>query len=270
MDSTAETPVRPPALAPERPLLVRVSILGVVLAGALALGLAAVMSDYPMGGPPLFAMLAAVAGGVTWHYSPRVGYWVLVVDGLVVVIGAGVALAAGALPWTLVAFWGGAAILLAAVLHLIADSSPGRSTNVTLVAVISLLFLSGIGLSLYVQTTWSTSERAMLTRIPPLTAAAAQARATWLEPVTPAEGGSWECMWLLPMKPAEALACVRSALARDGWRVVVLSAGKVIAEKHGERLSILLAPMGGTSPGATTASTQLTATLGTAPAAAFP
>lgn len=261
MDSIA-TRGLPTASAPERSLLARVSVLGVVLIGALALGLGALMSGYALGGPPLFAAVVALAGAIIWWYAPRIGYWVLIADGLAVVIGAGIGLATGALPWTLVTFWGGAAILLAAIAHTIADSSPGRSTNVTLVAIISLLFLSGIGLSLFVRATWSDSERAMLMRIPPLSAVAAEARVTWLEPVTPHEGGGWECIWMLPKKPTEALACVRSALARDGWRVVVSSAGKIIAEKHGERLSVLITPERGTQPGAAAAAAQLTATIG--------
>ena len=44
----------------------------------------------------MLAALAAVVGAVIWWYAPRVGYWVLLVDGLLTMAISGVALARGA------------------------------------------------------------------------------------------------------------------------------------------------------------------------------
>jgi hypothetical protein len=273
VDSPAETPThsRPHVVA--RPPFVRVAVLGVVLAGAIALGLASVMSGYGMGGPPLFATLVAVAGGITWLYAPRLGYWLLLLDGLAVVVPAGIGLATGAVPWVLVGFWGGSAILLAAVLHLIIDSSPGRATTATLVAVISLLVLSALGLAQYVQANWAPTERTVLLEIPPLTTAAAGSRAAWVETCAPAPGGGWRCAWVLQGPPPETRAQVRAALERDGWAIATSSAGEIVADKGSERLAILIAENPDGLPGAPAGSvaraTQVTATVSRAPGAAF-
>lgn len=236
MDAFASRPAS--SSRAESTLISKVPVIGVVIAAAIALGAASVMSGYPMGGPALFASLAAVAGGVVWLYAPRIGYWVLLVDGVVTTALSGVALARGAVPWLLVAFWGGSALLLAAILHLTA--SPGRSNTVTLVAVISLLALSALGLGQYVRTTWTADERAILERLPRMVAARS-ATPAWVAEPEPAPEGAWTCSWAMAVTRSEALRTTRSVLVRNGWRIRTFSTVEIVAVKSGERLDVLLA-----------------------------
>lgn len=246
----------------ETTLISRVPVLGVVLSAALALGAAAVMSDYPMGGPPAIAMLVAVGGAVAWWYSPRVGYWMLLVDGLITTAVSGIALSRGAVPWLLVAFWGGCALLLAAILHLTAGA--GRSSTVTLVAVISLLALSALGLGQYVRTTWTLDERAILERLPQLVSQS-PAPTLWTTEIAPAPDGAWCCAWLMPASHAEAMRDVRSALVGAGWRIQNVTSSRLSAEKAGEHLDIILTSGPGESPSGTgvarAAATEIGATV---------
>jgi hypothetical protein len=232
VDSLAENSAETP-LPAESTVIGRVSVLGVAFAGAVALGSASAVSSDWAGGLALLAALVAVVGGGVWWYRPRIGYWILLVDGLLTMAVSGVALARGALPWLLVAFWGGSALLLAAILHLTADA--GRSGTVTLVAVISLLVLSALGLGQYVRTTWTPSERLILERLPKLVGMPVSA---WADPIEPVADGAWGCTWVTPAAPAEAMRRIGAALTRNGWRVDSTSAYELSAEKAGEHLDV--------------------------------
>lgn len=236
MDSFASKPAS--ARSADEGFSSRIPFIGVVLAAAIALGSATVMSGFPMGGPLLFATLVAVGGGVVWLYAPRTGYWILLVGGVLTMAVSGVALAQGAVPWLLVAFWGGCALLLAAILHLTAG--PGRSNTVTLVAVISLLALSALGLGQYVRTTWTPDERATLEHLPETISPTAPESA-WVAAIAPAPEGAWRCAWFLQGTPRAAMVTVRVALMRDGWRIAGSSSLALSAEKLGEHLDISLA-----------------------------
>lgn len=267
MDSSAEKPSETSSLA-DQTAVSRIPVLGVVLAAAIALGSASVMSGYAMGGPPLFATLTAVGGAVVWWYAPRVGYWVLLADGLVTMAASGVALAQGAVPWVLVAFWGGSAVLLAAILHL--TTGAGRSGTVTLVAVISLLVLSALGLTQYVSATWAPNERVILERLPAQSRPGATSP-EWITAVSPAPEGAWHCAWSASATPTEALRAVRAALVADGWSIRGFSASGLSAEKTGDRLEVILAEDSGANPAGPTgygaAGVELIATVQrTAPA----
>jgi uncharacterized membrane protein SirB2 len=258
MDSFAENPSS--SSAGTQPFIARVPVLGVVIAAAFALGAASVMSGYPMGGPPLFATLAAVSGGVVWLYAPRIGYWILLVSGLVIMTASGIALARGAVPWLLVAFWGGSALLLAAILHL--TTGAGRSSTVTLVAVISLLALSALGLGQYVRATWTPDERAILERLPKLVVAPA-ATPVWTDAPAPAPDGAWRCAWVVSVTRSEALRTVRGVLVRDGWIIRTFSTTGMSAEKAGDRVDLTLSDSLGPAPltpgGTRVSGTQFTA-----------
>ncbi len=133
------------------------------------------------------AALVAAVGGVVWWYAPRAGYWILLVDGLLTMSVSGVALVRGAVPSGCSLRSGaGPLLLLAAILHL--TGGAGRSGTVTLVAVISLLVLSALGLGQYVRTTWSDDERAILERLPQLVGTPVS---TWTVPISPAPDGAW-------------------------------------------------------------------------------
>jgi len=216
----------------------RVPVIGVVLAAACALGAAAVMSGYPMGGPPLAATMVAVVGGVVWMYAPRAGYWVLLVGGVATMASAGVALAQGAVPWLLVAFWGGSALVLAAILHLTAGA--GRSSTVTTVAVISLLALSALGLAQYVRATWTSDERAVLEELPQSMAPSLR-EPVWTVAITAVPDGAWRCAWVTAASPRDTMAALHTALSRDGWRIRSISAGTLSADNGEEQLDITLA-----------------------------
>jgi hypothetical protein len=242
MDTSGEAPTT--RSSGNRSIIVRVSVLGVVLAGAIALGSAAAMAGATAGATAgtlaLLAMLVAIASGATWLYAPRVGFWLLLVDALGVLVLSGVGLATGPVPWMLVAFWGGSAVLLAALLHLISDSSPGRSTTATLVAVISLLVLSAVGLTAYVQATWPRAERATLQRISALAAPSPAEGAAWVVRPSPEAWGGWHCVWLYYGTPAEAWTGVRSALEQDGWLLGTLSTRTFVAGRGAEQITVSL------------------------------
>jgi len=245
--------------------MARVPVLGVVLAAALSLGAAAVMSGYPMGGPPVLAALVAVAGGVVWLYAPRAGYWILLVGGITTMVASGIALVQGAVPWLLVTFWGGSALLLAAILHLTAGQ--GRSSTVTTVAVISLLALSALGLGQYVRATWTADDRAVLEALPRMVAARAVAP-VWVDEPEPAPEGAWSCTWMMPMTRSEALRTTRSLLVRNGWHIRRFSTVGITAVKSGEAVELLFADGPDTSgprPGGTlfVATVHDVATVGT-------
>ena len=236
MDSFATRPATSSQVEPA--FIDRVPVIGVVLAAACALGAAAVMSGYPMGGPPLVATMVAVVGGVVWMYAPRAGYWVLLISGLVTMVASGAALARGAVPWLLVAFWGGSALVLAAILHL--TKGAGRSSTVTSVAVISLLALSALGLGQYVRTTWTPDERAVLEKLPQSIAPSLR-EPVWTVAITPVPDGAWRCSWVMGASPRATMAAMRAALQRDGWRIRSVSDGALSADNGEEQLDVALA-----------------------------
>jgi hypothetical protein len=256
----APAPAGAPASTDSR-LIGRVLVLGVAFAGAVALGSAAIVAGPGSGGLALLAAVVAVAGGAVWWYRPRAGYWMLLVDGVLTMTLSGVGLARGAVPWLLVAFWGGSALLLAAVMHLTAGA--GRSGTVTLVAVISLLALSALGLGQYVRATWPPSERAILEQLPTLLSAE-KLDAVWTAKAVPAPGGAWTCGWRISAPREEALVYVKAALAKGGWRIDAMSASKLSAEKNGDHLDVVVATVpdaSGQSSVTSSQGTQLVATV---------
>ena len=87
-----------PSRPPRRPLIGRVPVLGVVLVGrAGAWARRPSMSGLPDGRSAGCSRRSwRSAGAVVWWYAPRVGYWMLLVDGLVTMAVSGIALARGA------------------------------------------------------------------------------------------------------------------------------------------------------------------------------
>lgn len=254
---------------PERALLTRVAVLGVVFAGACALVAASMMAGTAEGRLAAAASLVAVIGAFTWWFAPRAGYVVLLVDGAVTMVATSVALARGPLPWLLVAFWGGSALVLAAVLHLTADA--GRTGTVTLVAVISLLVLSAVGMAQYVRSTWHDADRATLERVVLAVQSPAATGESWQRRVLPGPAGTWYCRWMVPVTPASGGRLIRAALLRQGWRVVSASGARLSATRGTERLTVDIAsaPATGGGRNGQMALASVTATISSEPPAGY-
>jgi len=239
MDTPAQTSLRGTTLTPSPSVLLRAAVVGVALSGASALVWAGVLAGGTAQGFAIAGAVVALAGALVWEFRPRVGYAILAGDGAAVMIASVFALLAqGTVPWVLVAFWGGTAVVLAALLHLIGGDGPERSTTVTVVAVISLLALSALGLGEYVRSTWTPGELAMLRGLP-VYGAGQPGPAAAVKTSAPVSGGEWGASWsVVTTEPVGQFSRMRQRLTADGWSVESRSDTSLRAEKDGYRLEL--------------------------------
>jgi hypothetical protein len=153
---------------------------------------------------------------------------------VLVASGAGL-LIGGSVPWLLVAFWGGTATLLAAIMDLVAAPEPRRDARAAVAAVGFLLVLSAVGLAVYVQQTWHAEDRAMLQSLPIVpTSPVVHVR------VEPAANGSWYEGWALQTSdPAAELKRATAALAKDGWKIRTITPVHAVAAKNDYLLDVV-------------------------------
>lgn len=210
----------------------RISVPAVVVAGAVAVLWAGILA----GGSAVWwcAAVAAVAIGCAalWEFNVRAGHVALMLVGWGVTILSGLALlTGGSLPWLLVAFWGGVAIILAATLDLVAGTATDRSASVAVVPVITLLFLSALGLALYVHENWTPQERRVLESLPIVPRSligASQVREL------PVQGGEWAYTWNVASRNQNATVDEMVAtLRRAGWSVTEPAPLQLLAHKDG-------------------------------------
>ena len=258
MEPTAATSEQVRAVEPRRSTLLRVAVPVITFAGAAAL----VWAGWLCGGSVLVAGvlcgMAAVGLAVLWLFRPRIGGALLIALGSATTAASGVSLlTGGSVPWLLVAFWGGSAILLAAILDLVAGPGTDRPTIVALVAVVSLLVLSGVGLTAYVAETWTAAEQRTLQNLPIVPKAqAAVAEHLRLEPVV---GGEWGAHWSLRASdPRKEFDRMRSMLVTDGWTISDTAPMALIAEKSGFQVQLTEQPVPETASGSTESSAGAT------------
>ena len=226
------------AFTPPSPLL-RAAVAGVALSGASALVWAGVLA----GGVALVLSVAdavlSLTGLVVWEFRQREGYLILAAAGGFAMVGTGlVLLAQGALPWALIAFWGGSAVVLSAILHHIGGVGPERSTMATVVAVISLLALTALGLGEYVRSTWTPSELAVLRALPVYDVGASGSTSS-VKTTTPVAGGEWGASWsVVTSEPVSHFARLSERLTAKGWTVNPESPTALLAEKDGFTLEL--------------------------------
>lgn len=227
-------------LTPASPsALLRTAVAGVALSGASALLWAGILA----GGPELVAASVsaalAVVGALVWEIRPRVGYAILTVDGVVaMLVTAFLLVTRGSVPWMLVAFWGSSAVLLASMLHLMGGAGPERSTTVTVVAVISLLALTALGLGEFVRATWTPGELSVLRSLP-IYESGEPGPAAVVKTSAPVSGGEWGASWTVITKaPAAQFARMSVELTAEGWNVSKQSATSLLAEKDGYTLGL--------------------------------
>jgi hypothetical protein len=243
MDTTAAIPEQTiRAAEPRRSPLLRVSVPAIVFVGSAAL----IWAGWLCGGAVLvagfLAGLAAAGLAVLWLYRPHLGGTLLIALGSGATAAAGVSLlTGGSVPWLLVAFWGGSAILLGAILDLVAGPGADRAAVVALVAVVSLLILSGVGLTAYVSETWTAAEQSALQNLPIIPKAQlAVAQRLHMEPVT---GGEWGAHWALRADdPRAEFDKMRALLVSDGWTVTDTAPMALTAEKRGFQVQLTERP----------------------------
>jgi len=199
-------------------MFVYVAVGVVILAGALALWWSASMIAASWWIPAVGVLAVGAAFGL-WLKRPRAGATALLALGATVLFASGFALAmGGAVPWLLVAFWAGSALVLGAVLgYVSAERKPDRQDAATVLAVLSLLLLSAIALAQIVRVSWSAAERAELEALPVYGAADVEVEA--------APQGAWAAYFPLAASGIEgAEATIIDRLLRDGWSVKRLPA----------------------------------------------
>jgi len=208
-------------------LFVYVSVGVVIAGGALALWWSASMIAASWW-VPATAVLAVAGAFVLWLRRPRTGATALLALGATVLFGSGIGLAmGGAVPWLLVAFWAGSALVLGAVLaYVSAERRPDRQDAATVLAVLTLLLLSAIALAQIVRVSWSTAERAELEALPVYGPADVVFEA--------APQGAWAAYFPLAASGIEgAEATVMDRLLRDGWSVKRLPTENAIRARRG-------------------------------------
>jgi hypothetical protein len=220
-----------------RSLLLRVAVPCVGLAGAVAMVWAGLLGGQAVWPEAAATVVLVVLATLIWEFSPVLGDLGYAFAGVAATVANGVALITGeALPWLLVAFWGGAAVLLAAALDFVAARDSERSAAVSVVAVVALLALSALGLGQYVRATWTQQERAMLRAV------TAELMTPGVNPstdVVPVLGGGWGTHWSAQTgDPAEYLSAMRDKLTGDGWEVAQPAALRLTGRREGYRLTL--------------------------------
>jgi len=205
--------------------------------------------------PELFLTGALAVGVATVVYlvQPRAGVIALLALGTGICVACVVALfSVGTVPWLLTGFWGGAATLLAGLLDLIGQDGSDSMIVATVVAVVSLLLLSALGLGQYVRVNWTPGERAMLQEVPAdVTGVSVAALSSQDGYVEQAPDGRWACHWIVRTRDfAKSWASLRLAVESAGWRIFAEKPGKgMTAEKDGYRLVIEVHPADGANEG---------------------
>jgi hypothetical protein len=165
-----------------------------------------------------------IVAAIIYLVQPRAGTIAFLTLGTVICVACAVAFArVGAVPWLLTSFWAGAATVLAGLLDLIGREGRDPIVGVTVVAVLSLLLLSALGLGEYVRMNWPLAGRAVLESLPqdvsqPGSAASQAPRMA----VEQASGGRWAGHWSVRTRNrVRAWEAFALALAADGWRIGV-------------------------------------------------
>jgi hypothetical protein len=198
--------------------------------------------------PELFlaAGTVIIVAVVVYLLWPRVGAIVLMAAGATVCAACIVGLMyIGTLPWLLTGFWGGSAALLAGLLDLIGRDTSDPTVSATVVAVVSLLLLSALGLGAYVRMTWSESARVMLESVPTDVGNLPGARlGDSGSTVEPAAGGRWQCSWTVRTRDLRrSWQSLRLSVESAGWAVAdTAERSPMTAEKDGYELQITVTP----------------------------
>ncbi|NTW28808.1 MAG: hypothetical protein HGA39_05525 [Coriobacteriia bacterium] len=212
---------------------------GAAGAGALALACAGMLAGGVVAACGAAAGVLALAGAVAWLLGYRYGGWLVAATGVLGIIATALAMMVnGVVPWEIVAFWGSTALLLAEAMDLTAASGSERMAMATVLAVISLLVLSAIGLGEYVSLAWPATGRQALRELPiyPTGTAAATVVSVREEPLA---GGKWSCVWQVPQGSAAIeVARARGTLEQAGWHVSASSDTSLVAEKDGLELGL--------------------------------
>ncbi len=199
--------------------MLRVAVTGSAIAGAVAL----IVVTGPLR-PEIYVStgVAVLVAAIIYLAQPRAGTIAFLVLGTAICVACAVAFArVGAVPWLLTSFWAGAATLLAGLLDLIGREGQDPIMGVTVVAVLSLLLLSALGLGQYVRMNWPPAGRAVLESLPqdvwePGSMALSQPRMA----VEQASGGRWAGRWSVRTRNrVRAWDAFALAIAADGWRI---------------------------------------------------
>lgn len=223
-----------------RPPAIRIAVVGSALAGAMALFL--------VRGPVrpelhVVAGAAVVVAAALYLFRPRVGAITLIAVGSLICAACVTALVTtGTLPWLLTGFWGGSAALLAGLLDVVGKDDTDSLVGATVVAVVSLLLLSALGLGAYVRLTWTQAARDLLETVPTDAANPASARlgATG-STVQPGADGAWECRWAVRTRDLpKTWLSLRLAIESAGWSVTeFVTSERLCADKAGYKLTIV-------------------------------
>lgn len=200
--------------------MLRVAVTGSAIAGAVAL----IVAAGPLR-PEIYVSTGAavIVAAIIYLVQPRAGTIAFLTLGAAICVACAVAFArVGAVPWLLTSFWAGAATLLAGLLDLIGREGKDPIVGVTVVAVLSLLLLSALGLGQYVRMNWPPAAKAVLESLPqdisPSNGASSGPRMV----VEQASGGRWAGHWSVRTRNrVRAWDALTLALAADGWRIGV-------------------------------------------------
>lgn len=200
--------------------MLRVAVTGSAIAGAAAL----IVVAGPLR-PEIYvgAGVAVIAAAIIYLVQPRAGTIALLAVGTAICIACAVAFTqVGAVPWLLTSFWAGAATVLAGLLDLIGREGKDPIVGVTVVAVLSLLLLSALGLGQYVRMNWPPAARAVLESLPQGVSPTDSASSAPRMAVEQASGGRWAGHWRVRTRNrVRAWDTLALALAADGWRISV-------------------------------------------------
>ncbi|MGV8083382.1 MAG: hypothetical protein AB2L09_07110 [Coriobacteriia bacterium] len=130
--------------------LLRVAVPLCAIVGAFAIGFAAFLTN---GMPSVLcgiAWIAAIVGAVTWPRDVILGGRIVFATGSAGMLLFGSAMLMTTAPWELVAFWGSSALMLAYLTAYVGASSSDQRRVATIIAVVSLLVLTAMGLGQYV------------------------------------------------------------------------------------------------------------------------
>jgi len=200
--------------------MLRVAVTGSAIAGAAAL----IVAAGPLQ-PEIYVStgVAVIVAAIIYLVQPRAGTIAFLTLGTAICVACAVAFArVGAVPWLLTSFWAGAATLLAGLLDLIGREGKDPIVGVTVVAVLSLLLLSALGLGQYVRMNWPPAARAVLESLPQDISPSDSASSGPRMVVEQASGGRWAGHWSVRTRnPVRTWDTLALALAADGWRIGV-------------------------------------------------